>query len=121
MDEEGFIWVVDRKKDMIISGGENIYCAELENAIAEHPSVLEVAVIGRPDERWGQVPVAYVTAAPGAGLSLSALTASLHGKLASFKMPKDLVLTSGLPRNAGGKVLKHVLRTQDEARAPNHA
>ncbi|RVU23070.1 long-chain-fatty-acid--CoA ligase [Streptomyces antnestii] len=116
MDEEGFVWVVDRKKDMIISGGENIYCAELENAIADHPSVREVAVIGRSDERWGQIPVAFVTLAPGAGLSLPELTGFLDGRLASFKMPKDLVTTEGLPRNAGGKVVKHALRTQDESR-----
>jgi fatty-acyl-CoA synthase len=112
-DDEGFIWVADRKKDMIISGGENIYCAELENAIADHPDVLEVAVIGRPDERWGQVPVAYVTARPGAQLTLGDLTRFLRSRLASFKMPKDLLLVAGLPRNAGGKVVKGALRTQD--------
>jgi fatty-acyl-CoA synthase len=83
-DEEGFIWVVDRKKDMIISGGENIYCAELENVIAEHPAVLEVAVIGRADERWGQVPVACVAVTSGSDLSLPALTGFLVGRLASF-------------------------------------
>ncbi|MGW4386486.1 long-chain-fatty-acid--CoA ligase [Streptomyces sp. NPDC004685] len=115
-DDEGFVWVVDRKKDMIISGGENIYCAELENAVAAHPSVQEVAVIGRSDERWGQVPVAYVTVAPGAGLSPRELTEFLEGKLASFKWPKDLVLLAELPRNAGGKVVKPLLRTRDAAR-----
>lgn len=120
-DDEGFIWVVDRKKDMIISGGENIYCAELENAVAAHPSVREVAVIGRPDERWGQVPVAYVTVAPGTGLSLPELTGFLEGRLASFKRPKDLVLLTELPRNAGGKVVKPLLRTQDAARARERA
>ncbi|MFE9093368.1 long-chain-fatty-acid--CoA ligase [Streptomyces sp. NPDC007264] len=117
-DAEGFVWVADRKKDMIISGGENIYCAELENAIAEHPSVLEVAVIGRSDERWGQVPVAFVTLAPEADLSLPKLTAFLDGKLASFKMPKALVVVPRLPRNAGGKVVKSTLRAQDGARTP---
>jgi fatty-acyl-CoA synthase len=118
-DGEGFIWVADRKKDMIISGGENIYCAELENAIADHPDVLEVAVIGRPDDRWGQVPVAIVTPRPGAQLTLGDLTRFLRGKLASFKMPKDLLLTGGLPRNAGGKVVKGALRTQDSQRTPD--
>ncbi|MGW6054226.1 long-chain-fatty-acid--CoA ligase [Streptomyces sp. NPDC055189] len=116
-DPEGFVWVVDRAKDMIISGGENIYCAELENVIAEHPAVREVAVIGRPDERWGQVPVAYVTPAPQGELSLPELTAFLDGKLASFKMPKDLRLVPELPRNAGGKVIKGQLR-EDDAGAP---
>jgi fatty-acyl-CoA synthase len=115
-DDEGFVWVVDRKKDMIISGGENIYCAELENVIAEHPSVLEVAVIGRADDRWGQVPVAFVTVAPGSEVSLPELTEFLDGRLASFKMPRDLVVVAGLPRNAGGKVTKDLLRTVDEER-----
>ncbi|MGW4211351.1 long-chain-fatty-acid--CoA ligase [Lentzea sp. NPDC004789] len=115
-DDEGFVWVVDRKKDMIISGGENIYCAELENVIAEHPSVLEVAVIGRADDRWGQVPVAYVAVAPGTDVCLEELTGFLDGRLASFKMPRDLVVVAGLPRNAGGKVSKGVLRTIDEER-----
>ncbi|WP_406150868.1 AMP-binding protein [Streptomyces sp. NBC_01012] len=108
-DDDGFVWVVDRKKDMIISGGENIYCAELENAIAEHPSVREIAVVGRSDERWGQVPVAFATLAPGTALSLTQLTGFLDGRLASFKMPKDLVVLSELPRNAGGKVDKRKL------------
>jgi fatty-acyl-CoA synthase len=115
-DDEGFVWVVDRKKDMIISGGENIYCAELENVIAEHPSVLEVAVIGRADDRWGQVPVAFVTLVPGTEVSLRELTGFLDGRLASFKMPRDLVVVAGLPRNAGGKVTKDSLRTMDEER-----
>ncbi|WP_436740019.1 long-chain-fatty-acid--CoA ligase [Streptomyces sp. BBFR102] len=109
-DDEGFVWVVDRKKDMIISGGENIYCAELESAIAGHPSVFEVAVVGRPDEQWGQVPVAHVALTPGAALSLAQLTEFLGGRLASYKMPKDLVVTEALPRNAGGKVVKGELR-----------
>ncbi|KFU80371.1 fatty-acyl-CoA synthase [Amycolatopsis lurida] len=112
-DEDGFIWVVDRKKDMIISGGENIYCAEVENAISAHPSVLEVAVIGRADERWGQVPVAFVTTPPDAAPSLAELNEFLDGRLASFKMPKDLVVLPELPRNAGGKVVKGSLRDLD--------
>ncbi|AGM05581.1 long-chain-fatty-acid--CoA ligase [Amycolatopsis keratiniphila] len=111
-DEDGFIWVVDRKKDMIISGGENIYCAELENAISAHPSVREVAVIGRPDERWGQVPVAFI-AATDTEPSLAELVEFLDGRLASFKLPKDLVVLPELPRNAGGKVVKGALRELD--------
>ncbi|AIG75421.1 Conserved putative membrane protein [Amycolatopsis japonica] len=114
-DEDGFIWVVDRKKDMIISGGENIYCAEVENAISAHPSVREVAVIGRPDERWGQVPVAFITATEPEP-SLAELVEFLDGRLASFKMPKDLVVVPELPRNAGGKVVKGALRDLDEKR-----
>ena len=114
-DDEGFVWVVDRKKDMIISGGENIYCAELENVIAAHPSVREVAVIGRADERWGQIPVAFVALA--GELTLGELTGFLEGRLASFKMPKDLVAVAELPRNAGGKVVKGALRDLDEKRS----
>ncbi|MEV0006943.1 AMP-binding protein [Streptomyces sp. NPDC047973] len=117
-DDEGFVWVVDRKKDMIISGGENIYCAELENVIAAHPSVLEVAVTGRADARWGQIPVAFVTLAPDTELSLRQLTDFLGGKLASFKMPKDLVAVAGLPRNAGGKVVKSKLPGLPSPAAP---
>jgi len=109
-DEEGFVWVVDRLKDMIISGGENIYCAEVENAIASHPAVLEVAVIGRPDERWGQVPVAVVNVAPGTELDLAGLQEFLSGRIASYKVPKDLTVIEALPRNAGGKILKGKLR-----------
>ncbi|WP_181311166.1 long-chain-fatty-acid--CoA ligase [Nocardioides campestrisoli] len=109
-DAEGFVWVVDRLKDMIISGGENIYCVEVENAVAAHPAVREVAVIGRSDERWGQVPVAVVSTAPEADLSLEELVGFLGGRLASYKMPKDLVVLPELPRNAGGKILKGALR-----------
>src|SRR5690606_1474328 len=112
-DDDGFVWVVDRMKDMIISGGENIYCAEVENAIAAHPDVREVAVIGRPDERWGQVPVAVLSTAPDSDLDLAGLTAFLSGTLASYKMPKDVLLLPALPRNAGGKILKGSLRAED--------
>ena len=69
-DEEGYVWVVDRKKDMIISGGENIYCAEVENVLAGHPAIVEVAVIGRPDEKWGEVPVAVVALGASENLDL---------------------------------------------------
>ena len=113
-DEEGFVWVVDRAKDMIISGGENVYCAEVENAVAGHPSVVEVAVIGRADDRWGEVPVAVVSLAPGAeSLGVEELSDFLRDRLASFKHPKALTLVEALPRNAGGKVAKGVLRTAD--------
>ena len=112
-DEEGFVWVVDRKKDMIITGGENVYCAEVENALAAHPSVLEVAIIGEPDERWGEIPVAFVAPRPGTEPDLDELTAFLDGRLARYKFPKKLVVVEALPRNAGGKVLKTDLRQAD--------
>ncbi len=107
-DAEGYIWVVDRKKDMIISGGENVYCAEVENAVAAHPAVVEVAVIGRPDERWGEVPVAV--AAVSAELGLDELTDFLNDRLARYKHPKVLQIVDALPRNPAGKVLKTELR-----------
>lgn len=111
-DEEGFVWVVDRKKDMVISGGENIYCTEVENAVAGHPDVVEVAVIGRADERWGEVPVAVVALRDGvSGLSLDDLRAFLRDRLASYKHPRDLIVRDRLPRNASGKVVKPQLRS----------
>lgn len=107
-DEEGFVWVVDRKKDMIISGGENIYCAEVENVLFAHPKVKEAAVIGRADERWGEVPVAVVAATEE--FTLADLEPFLNDNLARYKHPKHLVFVDELPRNASGKVVKHQLR-----------
>jgi fatty-acyl-CoA synthase len=112
-DDEGYVWVVDRKKDMIISGGENVYCAEVENALASHPQILDAAVYGRPDEKWGEVPVAAVVLAPGSTLDLESLRTYLDDHLARFKQPKAMVVMTALPRNAGGKVMKDVLRAKD--------
>ena len=110
-DDEGFVYVVDRKKDMLISGGENIYCTEVENAIAAHPAVAEVAVIGRADERWGEVPVAVIALRdPDADLGVEELRAFLSGRLAGYKHPREVILLDRLPRNASGKVLKPTLR-----------
>ncbi|MGE2726290.1 fatty-acid--CoA ligase FadD5 [Mycolicibacterium pulveris] len=128
-DEEGYVWVVDRKKDMIISGGENIYCAEVENALAAHPAIAEVAVIGRADEKWGEVPVAVVALGADAGtdLDLRDLDQFLTERLARYKHPKALEVVDALPRNPAGKVLKTELRTRfaaakstdaDESRTP---
>jgi fatty-acyl-CoA synthase len=113
-DEEGYVWVVDRKKDMIISGGENIYCAEVENVLAGHPAIAEVAVIGRPHERWGEVPVAIVAlgAAAQTELTLADLGDFLTERLARYKHPKALEVVDALPRNPAGKVLKTELRTR---------
>ena len=109
MDDEGYVWVVDRKKDMIISGGENIYCAEVENVLAAHPDIVEVAVIGRPHEKWGEVPIA-VAAVSQAELTLAALEEFLTERLARYKHPKGLEIVDALPRNPAGKVLKTELR-----------
>ena len=113
-DEEGYVWVVDRKKDMIISGGENIYCAEVENVLAGHPAILEVAVIGRNHEKWGEVPVAVVAfaAVTQPDLSLADLDDFLTGRLARYKHPKHLEVVEALPRNPAGKVLKTELRNR---------
>ncbi|AJT42456.1 long-chain-fatty-acid--CoA ligase [Psychromicrobium lacuslunae] len=112
-DPEGFVWVVDRKKDMIISGGENIYCAEVENVLFGHPKIIEVAIYGRADERWGEVPVAALALHPGEDISVAELQDWLSDKLARFKQPKDLVILDALPRNAAGKVNKLALRQGD--------
>lgn len=110
-DEEGFLYVVDRAKDMIISGGENIYCAEVENVLFGHPKVAEAAIIGRAHEKWGEVPVAVVVLADGVDdLTLEEMEPFLNENLARFKHPKDLVIVDELPRNAGGKVVKPQLR-----------
>ncbi|WP_040586176.1 fatty-acid--CoA ligase FadD5 [Segniliparus rugosus] len=114
MDEEGFVFVVDRKKDMIISGGENIYCVEVENALCGHPAVAEAAVVGRAHEKWGETVVAVLALAPGCGEAPTAeeLSAWLEDKLARYKHPKDVVVVPALPRNASGKVVKAELRAQ---------
>ncbi|MCV7378219.1 long-chain fatty acid--CoA ligase [Mycobacterium alsense] len=111
MDSDGYVWVVDRKKDMIISGGENIYCAEVENVLAGHPQILEVAVIGRADEKWGEVPIA-VAAVAGEPLRLDDLGEYLTERLARYKHPKALEIVDALPRNPAGKVLKTELRVR---------
>ncbi|MDQ2625620.1 MAG: AMP-binding protein, partial [Actinomycetota bacterium] len=111
MDAEGYVWVVDRKKDMIISGGENVYCAEVENVLAGHPDIAEVAVIGRAHEQWGEVPIA-VAAVHRADLLLADLDDFLTERLARYKHPKGLEIVDALPRNPAGKVLKTELRTR---------
>ncbi len=111
MDEDGYVWVVDRKKDMIISGGENIYCAEVENVLAGHPRIVEVAVIGRAHEKWGEVPIA-VAAVAGDPLRLDDLAEFLADRLARYKHPKALEIVDALPRNPAGKVLKTELRVR---------
>lgn len=117
-DEEGYIWVVDRKKDMIISGGENIYCAEVENVLAAHPDVVEVAVIGREHPRWGEVPVAVVVLRSSLGATNRDTAAPadldefLNARLARYKHPKAIEVVDALPRNPAGKVLKTELRSQ---------
>jgi acyl-CoA synthetase (AMP-forming)/AMP-acid ligase II len=111
-DEEGFFYVDDRKKDVVISGGENIYPAELENVLADCTAILEAVVVGRADERWGEVPVACVVPRSESGLTAERVMALFDGRLARFKHPREVVFLERLPRNAMGKVLKDELRTR---------
>ncbi|MFV2039158.1 MAG: long-chain fatty acid--CoA ligase [Acidimicrobiales bacterium] len=110
LDEDGFLFVVDRLKDMVISGGENVYPAEVESVLYEHPSVAEVAIIGMPDERWGEAVTAVVACAEGTDISLEDLREFGGASLAKFKLPIRLHTVDALPRNPAGKVLKFELR-----------
>lgn len=110
VDADGYVTIADRIKDMYISGGENVYPAEVEDALLALPGVAECAVVGVPDERWGEVGRAFVVPAPGAALDPRELLAALSGRLAKYKIPKSAVLVDHLPRTASGKVLKHRLR-----------
>ena len=109
-DEEGYFRIVDRKKDMYISGGENVYPAEVEAVLAELGELGECAVIGVPDERWGEVGRAYVIPAPGKGVTPEAVIAHCTARLARFKVPRSVVITDTIPRTASGKVQKHLLK-----------
>lgn len=117
MDTDGFVYVQDRIKDMLISGGENVYPAEIENVILGHPGVKEVAVIGVPSARWGESPLAVVVRA-SEQVTDAEILAFCEGKLGRFKLPKAVVFTEEIPRNPSGKVLKRVLRDQFPMTAP---
>ncbi|WP_030606284.1 o-succinylbenzoate--CoA ligase [Streptomyces sclerotialus] len=110
VDADGYVTVVDRLKDMIISGGENVYPAEVESALLAHPGIAECAVIGVPDERWGEVPRAVVVPRDGCALDPAEVLASLAGRLAKYKIPKSVVVADELPRTASGKLLKPRVR-----------
>ena len=112
MDEDGDLYIVDRKKDMFISGGENVYPAEVEDAIYELEQVAEAAVIGVADEKWGEVGKAFVVVKDGTSLSEAQCLDRLKTKLAKYKIPKSVVFMEALPRNAAGKVLKKTLREE---------
>jgi fatty-acyl-CoA synthase len=111
-DDDGYLYIVDRLKDMIVSGGENIASSEIERVLYEHESVLEVAVVGRPDTRWGEVPIAYVVLTKTATTTPEELVEHCREQLARFKVPKAVMLIDALPRNPSGKVLKRELRSQ---------
>lgn len=109
-DEDGFFYIVDRKKDMYISGGENVYPAEVEAVIAELTNVGECAVIGVPDDRWGEVGRAYVIPVPGREIKAEEIISHCQERLAKFKIPKTAIVTDSIPRTASGKVQKHLLK-----------
>jgi len=111
LDDDGYLFVVDRLKDMIVSGGENIAGSEVERVLYEHDAVLEAAVVGRPDERWGEVPVAFVVLRAGHRATADELRGHCRDQLAKFKVPQAVTFLEALPRNPSGKVLKRELRT----------
>jgi acyl-CoA synthetase (AMP-forming)/AMP-acid ligase II len=112
IDEEGYVYICDRKKDMIISGGVNIYPAEIEAVLYAHPQVLDAAVFGIPDDEWGERVHAIVQAKPGEFIDLDELRAFAEPRLANYKRPRDYELRDELPRTDSGKLLKRVLRDE---------
>src|SRR5690606_23101144 len=108
-DDEGFLYIVDRKKDMVISGGINIFTTEIEEIILSHPEVIEVAVVGLPDEKWGEVLSAYIVSS-NESLSPEEIKSYCEGKVSGYKKPKHVTFVESLPRTAAGKILKRELR-----------
>jgi fatty-acyl-CoA synthase len=111
-DDEGFLYLCDRIRDVIITGGENVYPAEVENVLYEHAAVAQCAVVGAPDEKWGEHVVAVVVTKPGSNVTLDELRNFAESKLAKYKLPRELHIVETLPRNAAGKVLKAHIREQ---------
>jgi len=109
-DAEGYLFVLDRKKDMIITGGENVYTSEVEAAIYQHPGVHEVAVIGLPDERFGEALCAVIVPAPGRTLTQEEIIAHCRGRIGGYKIPRQVRFVEALPKSAMGKILKQELR-----------
>ncbi|MGH8436695.1 MAG: AMP-binding enzyme [Pseudomonas sp.] len=110
VDARGFLYIYDRKRDMIITGGENVYPAEVENILYGHPAIADVAVVGVPDKQWGEAVKAVVVLKPDASLTTEDLIAYARGKVAGFKIPKSVDFVEDLPRNATGKVLRRLIR-----------
>ena len=109
-DDEGYLYICDRKTDMIISGGMNIYPAEIEAALEQHPAIYDVAVFGIPSEEWGEIVHATVVLAPGSSLSAEEIAAYGREHLANYKIPRSVSFTDELPRTGSGKILKRQLR-----------
>ena len=116
VDEEGYFYIVDRKKDMIISGGENIYPREIEEVLFRHPAIADVAVIGIPDETWGEAVKAFVVPKEGESIDEQGVIEFCKDHLASYKKPKAIELVSSIPKNPSGKPLKRILRSESQKR-----
>lgn len=112
VDEDGYIYIIDRKKDIIITGGENVYSTEVEEAIRDIPEVRDVAVVGRSHPEWGETVVAVIVTDEGQLLSVDEVRDHLKHKLAKYKIPREVMIARGLPRNPSGKLLKHLVRAQ---------
>jgi long-chain acyl-CoA synthetase len=118
-DEEGFLWLTDRKKDMIISGGENVYALEVERVLGRHPAVEAVAVVGVPEERWGERVCAVVQLAPGENVALEELQKLAREHLAGYKIPREMLVLESLPRTGTGKIDKRRVREHARAVVPS--
>ena len=118
MHPDGYVELRDRLKDIVISGGENIATIEVEQALVAHPSVAEAAVVGAPDEQWGEVPIAFVTARGGEEIDADELIAFARERLARFKVPKRIVVLDELPKTGTGKIQKFELRGKVSAAQP---
>ena len=119
-DADGFYRIVDRKKDMYISGGENVYPAEVEAVLAELAEVGEAVIVGVPDARWGEVGRAYVVPVAGREVTADLVIGHCRTRLAKFKVPASVVITDAVPRTASGKVQKHLLRERALAEMAGH-
>lgn len=116
-DEDGYMTLVDRNKDMVISGGENVYSIEVENTLYEHPDILEVAVIGTPDPKWGEVVTSVIVTKLGKAISEKEIESFCRSRLAGYKIPRKVIFVDELPRNASGKIQKFKLREQFKVEA----
>lgn len=115
VDEDGYVYVIDRKKDIIITGGENVYSNEVEEAIRGIERVRDVAVVGRSHPEWGETVVAVVVTSDGQHLGVDELRSHLSEKLAKYKIPREVIIAKGLPRNPSGKIMKHKIRAEVNA------
>jgi len=121
MDEDGFVYIMDRKKNMYISGGENVYPAEIEKLLLAHPNVAEAAVVGVPDEKWGEVGKAFIVLKDGQNVNADEVLHFLRDKLARYKMPRYIEFMDSLPKTASDKIRKYALTNNGEEKGPGTA